>query len=54
MYSLLAEQNQRNYRQVASIPVDIGELKNPDIILDNEGNVDISELVENIVYKYDI
>ncbi len=40
--------------QVAGIHVDIEEPKNPDLILDNEGDVDLSELVDNIVKKFGI
>lgn len=55
---VLRKRNQKglygNGGQVAGIHVDIEEPKNPDIILDNEGNADISELVDKIVKKFGI
>lgn len=44
----------RSSRQVAGIQVDIEEPKNPDMILDNEGIADISELVNSVVEKFGI
>ena len=41
-------------KQVAGIQVDIEEPKNPDMVLDNEGDVDLSELVDNIVKRFGI
>ena len=40
--------------QVAGIHVDIEEPKNPDMVLDNEGNSDLSELVDDIVKRFGI
>lgn len=55
---VLTKRNQKglygNGGQVAGIQVDIEEPKNPDLILDNEGNTDILELVDNIVEKFGI
>lgn len=41
-------------REVAGIHVDIEEPKNPDMILDNEGNVCVAELVDRVIEKFGI
>lgn len=41
-------------REVAGIHVDIEEPKNPDMILDNEGNVCVAELVGRVIEKFGI
>lgn len=41
-------------REVAGIHVDIEEPKNPDMILDNEGNVSVAELVDRVIEKFGI
>ena len=41
-------------KHVAGILGDIEEPKNPDMVLDNEGDVDLSELVDNIVKRFGI
>lgn len=55
---MLQKRNQKGlYKgggQVAGIHVDIEEPKNPDMVLDNEGNLDLSELVANIVKRFGI
>lgn len=50
----LAGCGQKSSGQVAGIHVDIEEPKNPDMILDNEGNMNILELVENVIEKFGI
>lgn len=57
----LSEQNQKDlYRstienkEVAGIHVEIEEPKNPDMILDNEGNVSVAELVDRVIEKFGI
>ena len=45
---------QKSSGQVAGIHVDIEEPKNPDMILDNEGNVSISVLVDKVLEKFGI
>lgn len=55
---VLMQRNQKGLykgdRQVAGIHVDIEEPKNPDMVLDNEGDVVLSELVDNIVKGFGI
>lgn len=41
-------------REVAGIQVEIEEPKNPDMILDNEGNISVSELVDKVIERYGI
>lgn len=41
-------------REVAGIHVEIEEPKNPDMILDNEGNVSVEELVDRVIEKFGI
>lgn len=41
-------------REVAGIHVDIEEPKDPDMILDNEGNVSVAELVDRVIEKFGI
>lgn len=57
----LPEQNQKGLhrstienREVAGIHVEIEEPKNPDMILDNEGNVSVAELVDRVIEKFGI
>lgn len=57
----LPEQNQKDLhrstienREVAGIHVEIEEPKNPDMILDNEGNVSVAELVDRVIEKFGI
>lgn len=40
--------------EVAGIHVNIEEPKNPDMILDNEGNMNILELVDSVIEKFGI
>ena len=63
LYSTSAEeltrQNQKGCsaienREVAGIHVEIEEPKNPDMILDNEGNVRVAELVDRVIEKFGI
>lgn len=41
-------------QEVAGVHVDIEEPKNPDMILDNEGNVSVAELVDRVIEKFGI
>ena len=41
-------------KEVAGLHVDIEEPKDPDIILDNEGTVSVSELVDRVIEKFEI
>lgn len=41
-------------KEVAGIQVDIEEPKNPDMVLENEGNRSIHELVDNIINTFGI
>ncbi|MDE7431715.1 MAG: adenylyl-sulfate kinase [Lachnospiraceae bacterium] len=41
-------------KEVAGIHVDIEEPRNPDMILDNEGNVSVMELVNRMIEKFGI
>lgn len=41
-------------KEVAGIHVNIEEPKNPDMILDNEGNVSVTELVDRMIQKFGI
>lgn len=57
----LPEQNQKGLhrstienKEVAGVHVEIEEPKNPDMILDNEGNVSIAELVDRVIEKFGI
>lgn len=57
----LPEQNQKSLhrstienREVAGIHVEIEEPKNPDMILDNEGNVSVAELVDRVIERFGI
>lgn len=57
----LTKQNQKSLysstienREVAGIHVDIEEPKNPDMILNNEGNVSVAELVDRVIEKFGI
>ena len=57
----LPEQNQKGLhrstienKKVAGVHVEIEEPKNPDMILDNEGNVSIAELVDRVIEKFGI
>lgn len=54
LYSLPAECRQESCGQVAGIQVDIEEPKNPDMILDNEGNLTVMELVDKVIEKFGI
>lgn len=49
LYSSSAEN-----REVAGIHVDIEEPKDPDMILDNEGNVRVAELVDRVIERFGI
>lgn len=55
---VLTQRNQKGlYKgdgQVAGIHVNIEEPKNPDLVLDNEGDVDLPELADNIVKRFGI
>ena len=41
-------------KEVAGIQVEVEEPKDPDIILDNEGDVSVSALVGKVLEKYGI
>ena len=41
-------------QEVAGIQVEIEEPKNPDLILDNEGDISVSELVNKVIEKFGI
>lgn len=54
LYNSSAKCSQEGIGQVAGIHVDIEEPKDPDIVLDNEGDVGVSVLVDRIIEKFGI